>query len=609
MSLRHHLALLSLATCLLVLVGCSYESAQAPAAARRSNTDTSAPGAGGGAKKAPHGDFASTDPNLSYDVSDEASDADYAYAETETELLPSAVPPEAVEPAVSRPADGSDASSYPSARPSPDATAIDGLASISIPADGSHRPTSAKTASKPAEAPTVEAPVRESEAKRSEPARQRPQSGTLTAGSFDDNANYADYRDFLSKALQNDSSEVFPRLAYGDRVMIHVAGAEGRAVGDAKITIRLADAQDTLPLHTTTTGSDGRALLLTGLDGLRSDAQYQVHVETRDGKTKTQTLATSAAPWKIEIPEAQSTLPTQLDLALVIDATGSMGDEIAYLKSEIDDIVKTVHDMFPNVDQRFALIVYRDKGDQYVTRAFDFTSSLSEFRSQLSAQEANGGGDYPEAMHLALEQAAGLSWRQGNTARAMFLVADAPPHDHEAGAALDAIGKLRRQNVRTFPVAASGVKTRAEFMMRAAAFTTLGQYAFLTDHSGVGNAHAAPHVPKYNVERLNRLMIRLISQELAGKQLVPREIIAIENGDQSAPEVPGIVDPTLWRDVPTPAETQPDQKQVSTLPVDRPFCRVGAPSVSWSNTLRYSLFGVLVLGLFAFDTTVGRRKR
>jgi len=39
----------------------------------------------------------------------------------------------------------------------------------------------------------------------------------------------------------------------------------------------------------------------------------------------------------------------------------------------------------------------------------------------------------------------------------------------------------------------------------------------LTDDSGVGNPHAEPNVPGYNVDRLDRLMIRMIASELAGE--------------------------------------------------------------------------------------------
>lgn len=64
------------------------------------------------------------------------------------------------------------------------------------------------------------------------------------------------------------------------------------------------------------------------------------------------------------------------------------------------------------MDQRFALIVYRDQGDQYVSRRFDFTNSLDDLRSELSRQRAAGGGDMPEAVHIALEQAAGCPREQ-----------------------------------------------------------------------------------------------------------------------------------------------------------------------------------------------------
>jgi hypothetical protein len=201
-----------------------------------------------------------------------------------------------------------------------------------------------------------------------------------------------------------------------------------------------------------------------------------------------------------------------------------MGDELEYLKVEIDSIAAEVRRLFPNVDQRYALVVYRDHGDQYVTRTFDFTGSLDDFRGTLAQQFAGGGGDYPEAVHLALDQAGRLSWRDRDTARVLFLVGDAPPHDDQLRRALDSVLTLRSKSVRVFPVAASGADLRCEFVMRTAAFMTLGQYLFLTDHSGVGNAHAEPHVPQYGVEHLNGLMIRMIAGELAGKRFTAHEI-------------------------------------------------------------------------------------
>ena len=57
-----------------------------------------------------------------------------------------------------------------------------------------------------------------------------------------------------------------------------------------------------------------------------------------------------------------------------------MGDELEYLKLEISSIAARVEQLFPGIDQRFALILYRDDGDRYVTRNFDFTDFHDVFK-------------------------------------------------------------------------------------------------------------------------------------------------------------------------------------------------------------------------------------
>ena len=406
------------------------------------------------------------------------------------------------------------------------------------------------------------------------PKRNDIQSGLLTAGSFDDHAHFDAYQKYLSKAMQQDSRETFPRYALGERVEIQVVDPQGRPVGGARVVVRPAD-RENKELLSTITGSDGRAVFCTALDNGADQAAFSVAVTPPGGNQETvETLKVAERPWRVTLAGRQAKLPRQLDLALVIDTTGSMGDELEYLKVEIDSIVETVSRMFPDVDQRYALVVYRDQGDEYVSRTFDFTSSLNEFRGNLAAQHANGGGDYPEAVQVAVEHAGKLSWREGNAARVMFLVGDAPPHDEYLGAALDATQVLRGRGVRIFPVGGSGVAQKAQFVFRAMSFLTMGQYLFLTDHSGVGNPHATPDVPEFQVERLDRLMIRMISSELAGKRLAPQEVIAIERGDldPSQPPIveqngpPGQVPPGQ---VP-PGQIQPEPEQPQVPPAAVP---------------------------------------
>jgi hypothetical protein len=277
-------------------------------------------------------------------------------------------------------------------------------------------------------------------------------------------------------------------------------------------------------------GSDGRTHFFPGIDGRRDDAAWDIEISTPDGELRVsqESLPVPQAWWDFVVGKLPSQMPQQLDLALVIDTTGSMGDELEYLKLEISNIAAQIEQLFPGVSQRFALIVYRDNGDRYVTRNFDFTDSLTDFQQTLSAQHASGGGDYPEAMHAALEQAGGLSWRDRDTARMMFLVGDAPPHARHMQRTFDAVLQLRQKNVSIFPVAGSGTRDEAEFALRTAAFMTMGQYLFLTDHSGVGLPHAAPHTESYNVEWLSSVMLRMIASELSGRELQPSEILATE---------------------------------------------------------------------------------
>jgi hypothetical protein len=232
----------------------------------------------------------------------------------------------------------------------------------------------------------------------------------------------------------------------------------------------------------------------------------------------------------VHLPDVKAVRTRQLDLAIVLDTTGSMDKQIGYLQAEIKNIVKAVNQRFgQDVDQRYALVLYRDEGEDppsYLTRTFDFTADLDKFHTNLMAQSAAGGGDLPEAVQEGFKEATKLAWRKGNTARVLFWVADAPPHAQDGLQTLQLVDRLRKQGVVIYPVAAicpDPAHTRAtEFFMRTAALMTGTQYVFLTKDSGVGGEPGAePQIPFYRVEHLNKLMIRLIASELAGRRLEP----------------------------------------------------------------------------------------
>jgi hypothetical protein len=335
-------------------------------------------------------------------------------------------------------------------------------------------------------------------------------AGTLTAGTFDDTLNPATLQAFARSLLGSDWTHEVASAIRGPLTVVKVVDADGAPLADVGVTIETQQR----PAKTLRSGTDGRVVILGGWD-LGGEAGDEVMVSAA-GEHAMIKLGSDEA--RIVVSDRRAAPVRALDLALVVDATGSMGDELEYLKVELASIVGAIERAYPEVDQRYALVVYRDHGDEYVTRHFDFVSNLGRFERSLGRQRADGGGDYPEAMDQALIDASGLRWRD-HGARTLFLVADAPPHPEAMRSTLGALEELRGQGVAIYPVAASGVATEAEAVMRAAAAMSGGEYIFLTDDSGVGNSHAEPHIPCYTVLSLRDSMLRAIESELAGQRL------------------------------------------------------------------------------------------
>src|SRR5712671_7973185 len=119
-----------------------------------------------------------------------------------------------------------------------------------------------------------------------------------------------------------------------------------------------------------------------------------------------------------------------VEVAFVLDTTGSMGPLIEGAKRKIWSIATSIIDCSPDAEIRMGLVAYRDIGDIYVTKKLDLTTDIQDLYGELLHFKAQGGGDWPESVNEALYVAVTkLSWSQGrNTTRIIFLVGDAPPH-------------------------------------------------------------------------------------------------------------------------------------------------------------------------------------
>ena len=159
-----------------------------------------------------------------------------------------------------------------------------------------------------------------------------------------------------------------------------------------------------------------------------------------------------------------------------------------------------------------ALLFYRDKGDEYVTRYFDFTQDIQKQKNNLSNQNANGGGDFEEAVYKALGEAVDKQWSSSSETRVLVHVADAPSHDNEVKEWNKNVLKLTKKGIKVISVASSGIDKKTEYFFRSQSMITGGCYVYLTDDSGVGGTHIeATTEVKPVVEYLNKLLIRLIN--------------------------------------------------------------------------------------------------
>ncbi len=347
--------------------------------------------------------------------------------------------------------------------------------------------------------------------------------GQLTAGEWSDPENWSFWRGLHSGEPCDDlancedsgiaaAMSTHWEYATASRIPVRVRSGSDPVI-DAVVELR----GDDQTLWTARTDSEGRAELFASLFA-ESTGPYAVTVQAGGESVELTDLDPGGGePLEVEFPIAHAP-PPSLDLMFVVDTTGSMGDELSYIQAELGHVIEQVRDEIGSQLQvRLSVNFYRDRGDEYVVRDFQFTSDIEQALAQLGAQSAGGGGDTPEAVEEALANAVNdHAWSEAATARLLFFVLDAPPH-HDAARVQslhDSTRAAAERGVQIIPLAASGVDEQREFLLRLLAISTNGTYTFLTDDSGIGNSHLEPTIGQYDVELLDDLLVRVIRERL-----------------------------------------------------------------------------------------------
>ena len=336
----------------------------------------------------------------------------------------------------------------------------------------------------------------------------QPQGGLVTAGEWNDLDNWA----FYQKTLMKEPFKGFPddwQMYTNHRIAVAIT-AKNKPAANATVTLFRNDT----PIWTTKTDNLGRAELWVGAFQKEKELNTALlRLKVNEQWVSTATISETQVN-RIALDETLPSPTNLVQIAFMVDATGSMGDELEFLKMDLKKVINEVQKTNTQLKISTATVFYRDEGDEYVVKHSPFTEDINQTTEFISQQRADGGGDFPEAVDKALVQLNQLQWQPEARTRIAFLVLDAPPHNKPAviSSIQYSVKTAAASGIKLIPVVASGIDKTTEFLMRFIAMYTNGTYVFITDHSGIGNKHLEPSVGEYQVEKLSDLMVRLIKK-------------------------------------------------------------------------------------------------
>lgn len=354
--------------------------------------------------------------------------------------------------------------------------------------------------------------------KRKKSKRTTPKKSGLKAGYSDDNKQYNYFLSFLEKFKKQVPH--YP-ISIQERIVLRVVDENGEGVPNAKIEIR----DDGELLEEGLSYSDGTYLFFpsehhSSIRDFSANLSWRQNSETiqidRDGK---RTVEVALSNLRREPPQS---IP--VDLLFIFDTTGSMGEEVERLKATIELIHMNLSALSSklNVELRFGMVLYRDKGDEYVTRTVPLTADLDSFQAVLNRLTVDGGGDYPEDLQSALSEAMiGVKWRKGGI-KAGFIITDAPPHldYNQKFTYVKAAAEAKKRGVKLFSIGTGGLNVLGEYILRQISQYTYAKYIFLSygekGESEGGRPGSVSHHTgaNYQTDKLESIIIKLMRDEI-----------------------------------------------------------------------------------------------
>jgi Mg-chelatase subunit ChlD len=342
-----------------------------------------------------------------------------------------------------------------------------------------------------------------------------PTASGLKAGFSDDNAQFNYFVDFLAKY------DDVPHFAYdiSERLTLRILDASGKPAANAAVSV---SAGGTL-LAKGLSYADGLFRFYpAALDAKASDFDFQVKAGQYSARARVSRDGARLVELKLQ---GSRTIPSPLplDVVFVMDTTGSMGEEISRLTSTIEIIYANLNELKPRPLVRFGLVLYKDRGDEYITQVVPLTEDLDAFQKELEQVSADGGGDGPEDLESALDDTVNaIDWNEGGL-RMAFVVTDAEPHlDYgREYTYVDAANDARSKAIKLFTIGTGGLPLEGEYILRQISQLTDSRYIFLTygedgESTGGKEGSVSHHTgANFQTDKLEAIIIRFVREEVS----------------------------------------------------------------------------------------------
>jgi len=351
------------------------------------------------------------------------------------------------------------------------------------------------------------------------PTRNQSTHSGLKAGFSDDNRQYGYYLDFLAEYRQQVTAL---DLNVSERIMLKVTDRNGSSLAGAKVVVSTENEHLTgLTLADGSYQINPSELSGSGVLSVEINAgdAYELPPQLLEIERSGARSVESSLELERVVPE-----PIPLDIVFVMDTTGSMGEEIHRLKETIQIIHMNLTSLRVPAKLRFGMVLYKDSGDEYDSMRIPLTSDLELFQAELDLVEANGGGDMPEDLELALDDLInGMEWNPGGIKLA-YIITDAPPHlDYGRSYTCSrAAEDARKMGIKIYGIGTGGLDLQGEYVLRQIAQYTSARYIFLTygsesgDSEGGADGSVSHHTgSNWSADKLESIIIRFAKEELS----------------------------------------------------------------------------------------------